>query len=129
MNLHGKRVLVVEDEAIVCMMIEDFLNDIGCRVVATAGTLEEALATSTAADLDVAILDVNLAGKLSYPVATVLTSRRIPFLFATGYGVAGLPADLKDVPILCKPFVLEQLEVTLRIALMKSAQAVAQKGP
>jgi len=117
MTLDGKRILVVEDEALVSMLIEDFLHDIGCDVVGTASTLEDALAKSSALDLDAAILDINLSGKLSYPVATILASRRIPFLFATGYGMAGLPVDLKDVPVLSKPFGLEQLEAILERAM------------
>ena len=121
MSLKGKRVLVVEDEAVVCMMIEDFFNDIGCQVVATASTLEEALGKSNTLEMDAAILDINLGGQLSYPVAAVLTARQIPFLFATGYGAAGLPPDLKYVPVLSQPFGIEQLEEALRRALAKPA--------
>jgi len=117
MNLTGKRVLVVEDEAIVRMMIEDFLAEIGCRVAATASTLEEALIASANLEMDAAILDINLYGKLSYPVAHLLASRHIPFLFATGYGAAGLPLDLKNLPVLSKPFGIEQIESMLKRVL------------
>ncbi len=121
MTLHGKRVLVVEDEALVSLLIEDFLQDMGCEVVGTAPTLEDALAKSSDLDMDAAILDINLRGQLSYPVAKILTSRHIPFLFATGYGVAGLPVDLKEVPVLSKPFGIEQLAAILQRALQKTA--------
>ena len=70
----GTRVLVVEDEAMVSMMLEDFLEDLGCVVVATASRLEEALKKAAELQIDVAVLDVNLAGKLSYPVAELLRS-------------------------------------------------------
>ena len=117
MSLLGARVLVVEDEAIVCMMIEDFLSDMGCKVAATASSLDEALTKSRTIEIDTAILDINLAGKLSYPVASVLLKRQVPFLFATGYGVAGVPSELQGVPVLAKPFSIGQLEVMLLRAL------------
>lgn len=116
MTLKGTRVLVVEDDALVCMMIEDFLGDLGCEVIATAARLEEAVEQASTLTLDVAVLDVNLAGKLSYPIAEILGARRIPFLFATGYGVAGLPKDLKGVPLLSKPFGIRQLHDALHLA-------------
>ena len=114
--LVGTRVLVVEDEALISMMLEDYLLEIGCRVVGTAGRLEEALEMARRVSMDVAVLDVNLAGKVSYPVAEVLRGRNIPFLFATGYGTAGLPVGLRGTPILSKPFLLDQLEKALSVA-------------
>jgi CheY-like chemotaxis protein len=120
MTARGKRVLVVEDEALVSMLIEDFLHDIGCEVVGTAATLEDALAKSSALDLDAAILDINLNGTLSYPVAQILASRHIPFLFATGYGLAGLPVDLEHVPVLSKPFGIDQFEALLERVMMET---------
>jgi CheY-like chemotaxis protein len=107
------RVLIVEDEAMVSMMLEDFLEDLGCVVVATASRLEDALLKAADLEIDVAVLDVNLAGKLSYPVAELLRSRAIPFLFATGYGIAGLPDRLSDVPVLSKPYLRDQLAAAL----------------
>ena len=112
----GTRVLVVEDEAMVSMMLEDFLEDLGCVVVATASRLEEALQKAAELQIDVAVLDVNLAGKLSYPVAELLRSRGIPFLFATGYGTAGLPERLRDAPVLSKPYLRDQLAAALDAA-------------
>jgi CheY-like chemotaxis protein len=112
----GTRVLVVEDEAMVSMMLEDFLEDLGCVVVATASRLEDALVKAAQLEVDVAVLDVNLAGKLSYPVAELLRSRGIPFLFATGYGTAGLPDRLSDAPVLSKPYLRAQLVAALEAA-------------
>ncbi len=112
--LTGKRVLLVEDEAIIMMMLEDFLAELGCQVIATASRLEEALEKARVVSADVAVLDVNLAGQVSYPVAEVLRTRAIPFLFATGYGTAGLPDELSGSFVLGKPFLLRQLATALQ---------------
>lgn len=114
--LMGTRVLVVEDEVLITMMLEDFLAEMGCEVVATAARLEDALAKARSVAVDVAVLDVNLAGKVSYPVAEILQGRDIPFLFATGYGTAGLPESLRKAPVLSKPFVIDQLAKALSAA-------------
>jgi CheY-like chemotaxis protein len=114
--LMGTRVMVVEDEAMVAMMLEDFLEELGCVVVATASRLDEAMVKAADLTMDVAVLDVNLAGRLSYPVAELLLTRKIPFLFATGYGVAGLPERLSEAPVLAKPFLMGQLAVALDAA-------------
>ena len=109
MALAGKRVLVVEDEGLVSMMIEGYLEELGCEVAGSAARLGEALAMARSLDIELAVLDVNLAGELSYPVADVLRERGVPFLFAIGYGAAGLPDALSGVPVLQKPFKQEQL--------------------
>ena len=103
-DLAGKRVLVVEDEMLVSMLLEDMLTDIGCEVVAVASRLEEAIAHARDAALDVAILDVNLNGEPSYAVADALAARKLPFVFATGYGKAGLASAYRHLPALQKPF-------------------------
>lgn len=105
----GKRVLVVEDQSFVSMLIERYLEDLGHEVVGTASRLEEALVLANTLALDLAVLDVNLNGKLSYPVAVALRARGVPFLFATGYGTAGLPEELRGAPVLAKPFAAKQL--------------------
>lgn len=117
MMLTGTRVLVVEDEAFVALLVEEYLAELGCTVVGTASRLEEALKMARTLLLDVAVLDVNLAGKLSYPVAEVLRARNIPFVFATGYGTVGLPDGLRHAPVLAKPFRQEQLGEVLRVAM------------
>src|ERR1700681_3198743 len=81
-----RRVLVVEDEVIVGMLLEDMLEDLGCEVAAISTHLEQALHLARTLDIDLAILDVNLRGTQSFPVADVLSVRSVPFLFATGYG-------------------------------------------
>ncbi len=102
-ELSGRRVLLVEDEALISMLGEDILSDAGCEVV-IAMRLAEALALAAAEDLHLAILDVNLGNEASYPVAEVLTRRQIPFIFATGYGAAGLREGFADRVILQKPY-------------------------
>src|SRR5450755_3793242 len=81
----GRRVLVVEDEMIVAWLLQDMLADLGCVVVGPAASINEALVMIDAEAFDVAVLDVNLNGKMSYPIADVLASRGVPFLFSTGY--------------------------------------------
>jgi CheY-like chemotaxis protein len=117
--MQGLRALVVEDEALVSMMVEEFLDELGYKVVATAASLDEAIAKAGSAGIDVAILDVNLAGEMSYPVAEILLSRGIPFIFATGYGIEGRPAGLEDAPLISKPFRLEQLGSALTMAFRR----------
>jgi CheY-like chemotaxis protein len=98
------RILVVEDEMLVAMNIEDMLLDLGHEVAGLASRLEPALSLAREGDFDLAMLDVNLAGQQSFPVADVLIGRGIPFLFATGYGIKGIAADYRDRPVLQKPF-------------------------
>jgi CheY-like chemotaxis protein len=112
-GLTGLRVLVVEDEALVSMLIEDFLEELGCEVVGVASRLEDAMEDARTLELDAAVLDVNLAGRLSYPVAQVLRARGVPVVFATGYGTEGLPVELQQAEVLSKPFRQEQLAEAL----------------
>lgn len=105
-SLTGLRVLVVEDEALVSMLLEDMLADHGCEVAATASQLRQAMdlvADGTLA-FDAAILDVNLGGEPIFPLAEKLAERGAPFIFATGYGAGGLPESWRDRPTLQKPF-------------------------
>lgn len=110
-NRGGKRprVLVVEDEAMVSMLIEDMLDDLGYEVAAVAARLEAAREAAETASFDLAIVDLNLAGRATYPVADRLAARRIPFAFVTGYGATGLQPEYSDVPVLQKPFRTEDL--------------------
>ena len=100
----GKRILVVEDEMIVAMLIEDILMDNGATVVGPAARVNKALDLLGTEAVDAALLDVNLAGENTVPVAEELRRRGIPFAFATGYGAAGLPDGFTGQPLLQKPF-------------------------
>jgi CheY-like chemotaxis protein len=100
------RILVVEDEALVAMLLEDMVADAGHELAFTAGTVPEALAyvNEHGGDFDYAVLDVNLGGQASYPIAEALAAAGKPFAFSTGYGAGGLPEVWRSRPILSKPF-------------------------
>ena len=108
------RVLLVEDEALIAMLMEDMLAEFGCEVVATAGRLEEAIAVAGREQFDLAFVDVNLGGVPVWPLADVLRARGIPFAFVTGYGAAGAVGAQAGEPVLQKPFQLQQLEAVLQ---------------
>jgi CheY-like chemotaxis protein len=103
------RVLVVEDEMTIAMMVEDMLIDLGHEVVDLAMRLPRALELAEVADFDFAVLDLNLDGHKSFPVAEILAKRRIPFVFATGYGRSGVEPPFLDYPVLTKPFTIDEL--------------------
>jgi CheY-like chemotaxis protein len=113
MKLAGTRIFVVEDEGMIAMLVKGMLESIGCEVVGVAGRLPDALTKIGTLIFDVALLDINLAGTLSYPVADQLLSRGTPFIFTSSYGKAALPSDMQDAPLLSKPFMTEQLEAAL----------------
>jgi DNA-binding response OmpR family regulator len=108
------RILVIEDEMLVAMNIEDMLLELGHEMAGLAGRLEHALALARDSTFDLAMLDVNLAGEPSFPVAQVLAERGIPFLFATGYGIKGISETYRDRPVLQKPFRATDLSDILR---------------
>jgi CheY-like chemotaxis protein len=103
------RVLIVEDEMTIAFLIEDMLIDLGHEVVAIAMRLPEALEAARRVEADLAILDVNLDGHRSFPVADILAERAIPYAFATGYGALGLEGAYRERPVLAKPFLREHL--------------------
>ena len=111
------QVLVVEDESMVAMLIEDMLVDLGHHVVATSANMSKAskLVSDCAADL--AILDINLNGEETYPLAASLMSRKIPFIFATGYGASGIKTRWSEVPVLQKPFQVRELAISIDRAI------------
>ena len=113
-NLTGLKVLVVEDEMLVSMLVEDMLSDLGCTVVGPAAELEEAMSLAQNAEIDLALLDVNLGGRPIFPVADTLKARGVPFAFASGYGEAGLSEDHRGAAVLQKPFREADLAKALR---------------
>ena len=107
--LAGRRVLIVEDEALVAMLVEDIMLDAGAEVAGPAATAAEALALLATALPDVAVVDVNLGGHTSEPVTRALAESGVPFLVATGYGAAGLAALPPGGSVIAKPFEAEAL--------------------
>ncbi len=122
-SLTGLRLLLVEDEAMVAMAIEAMLEDLGCVVVDVAGTVSRgvALAEDEGLALDGAVLDVNLGDGKVYPVAARLAARGLPFIFSTGYGLAGICPDFASTPTLAKPYGPRALEDMLK-AVLTSAE-------
>lgn len=112
----GVRVLVVEDEGFVALMVEDMLRDLGCEIVASVARLTEARGIAASAEIDLAVLDVNLHGQPSFPIAEILRGRGVPFIFSTGYGQSGLPLEFADRPLIAKPFSSTELRETIALA-------------
>jgi len=103
-RLTGKRVLLVEDEALLAMVLVDYLTEAGCVVVGPAYTIEKATAMINEATFDAALLDVNLSGRTSQDLALALTQKGVPFAFVTGYGREGLPTTFRQAMMVEKPF-------------------------
>ncbi|MDB5691439.1 MAG: response regulator [Alphaproteobacteria bacterium] len=117
MSLDGVRILLVEDEAIIAMTAEDMAGALGCRIVASAATLAEALAAAERGGFDVALLDINLNGVDSLPAAAWLKRQGLPFVFTTGYGSSGRDPAYDDVPLVTKPYRLADLGAAIAEAL------------
>ena len=116
----ARRILIVEDEPMIAMMVEDFLTELGWDVVGLAGSLDSALAMARDADFDAAVLDVNLNGQDSFAAADILGRRKIPFVFATGYGFEAIANRFGDVPVLTKPFHRDDLDRALCRAMAET---------
>jgi CheY-like chemotaxis protein len=117
-DFQGLRVIVIEDDSLICLLFEDMLLDLGCKVVGTACDFRRATELAQGDEsIDVAILDVNLGGQLVFPVADILSRRGIPFLFATGMGAGGLPADWRGHCSVAKPMTMASLADALGCAL------------
>jgi CheY-like chemotaxis protein len=122
--LSGLRALIVEDEALVAMLLEDLLAELGPQVVCVAGSVAQALALLAADDpgIDVALLDLNLRGEPVYAVADRLQALGVPFVFCSGYGAQGVEAAYSHVPTLNKPVDLEVMEQTIAAAVALAVQ-------
>jgi CheY-like chemotaxis protein len=119
----ARRVLLVEHDGLVAMLVEEMLDELGYTFAGNPGRVAEALAAVGAGDFDVAVLDVNLAGERVFPVADALINSGRPFAFATGYGAADIPDAYRGWPVAAKPFRLDDLDAALRAALTLSAGA------
>jgi DNA-binding NtrC family response regulator len=115
-----RRVVIIEDEGMVAMLLEDMLTELGHEVVAIVGKMDRAAQLISETSADVVVLDVNLNGEQTYPLASALASRGIPFVFSTGYGSAGLKKEWIGRPALQKPFRAQDLERAMRQAFGNS---------
>jgi DNA-binding response OmpR family regulator len=109
MSAKGLRLFVVEDEPMIRILVTDMLGELGHTIAAEAGHIDQALDLAQSAEFDLAILDVNLQGRLITPVAELIRARELPIIFATGYGAEGLPEQFRDLSALQKPFQMEAL--------------------
>jgi len=121
----SKSFFLVEDEPLIRMMISDMIEELGHRVAAEAGSFDKAMSLASNCAFDVAILDVNLDGANIAPVAEIIAARKIPFLFASGYGSHGIPEAFMDRPGLRKPFQIEELDRTVRSLLSGTDETIA----
>lgn len=117
------RVLVVEDEPLIGMDIEDAVKELGHEVVGPIAELGEAVDLAANTALECAILDINIRGGRSYPVADMLLKRGLPVLLLTGYGAQSLPQRLREVVRLAKPFTAEQLDKEIRNLCARAANS------
>ena len=125
--LAGKRVLVVEDETLVAMLLEDMIADLGGVLAGSASRVARALEiiNDGSTQIELAVLDVNLGGEEAFPIAAALAERGIPFAFSTGYGSAGLPEEWRSRPMLQKPFTHEQVKTVLVRAISEGQKRPA----
>jgi len=116
----GRSILIIEDEPLIAMMLEDFLESLGHVPAGTADNVEDALDCVVRGGFDLAILDVNLGARECWPVADALAARRIPFILATGGHINPAPADHAGAPTLPKPFTLDSVREALETAVSES---------
>lgn len=109
----AKSILIVEDEAMIGMMLEDYLDALGYRLHGLAASVDEACAMASKGGFDAALVDCNLQGEKSWPVADILAQQDIPFIFATGGMADDLPSTHADRPTLAKPFTIGAVERAL----------------
>lgn len=116
-ELAGRRILIVEDESLVAMLLETILEDMGCTPVGPASSIDEGLRLAASEQLDGALLDVNVAGRQIFPVAEALRERGVPFVFSTGYGEGGLPDEWRGQRTIQKPFTESAVQDALMAAI------------
>ena len=111
-----RSILIVEDEPLIAMMLEDFLDSLGHKVQNTCETVECALEEVEKGGFDLAILDVNLKGENVWPVATKLREKKVPFVIATGGHVDPPPAEFNDAPVIEKPYTVYRVTPAIEAA-------------
>jgi CheY-like chemotaxis protein len=116
----GLSIFLVEDEALIRMMIVEMLEELGHRVVAEAGSIVEADPLARNSEFDLAVFDINVAGFDISPIAELVAARGLPFIFVSGYGPAGRPVLFPDKPVLNKPFLIEDFADMIKTASQTS---------
>ncbi len=119
-------IFLVEDEALIRMMVSEMVEELGHRVIAEAGSVVEARSLAEIEEYDLAILDINLRGMNVRPVAEAIAARGLPLLFLSGYGPAGVPDGFKGMPVLHKPCTPEALRSTIDAVLSGDAAEKVQ---
>ena len=112
-----RSILIVEDEPLIAMMLEDFLEAMGHTIRGTCDTVSQALAEAERGGFDLAILDVNLKGESVWPVAAALRDRGTPFVLASGGHVEPPPVEFMDAPMIEKPFTIDRVSPIIEAAL------------
>jgi CheY-like chemotaxis protein len=120
MPLLSCSVFLVEDDALIRMMVAEMVGELGHTVCAEAGHLNEAIALARSALFDLAIMDVNLAGEIVTPAADIVASRGLPIIFATGYDASALPERFRDRPMLRKPFRMDDMVDAIKRAVRQT---------
>jgi DNA-binding response OmpR family regulator len=120
MTAGARRVLIVEDEMLVGILIEDMLGEMGYTVAGMATRVGTALPMVATLDFDLAILDVNLGEEMSFPIADAIAEKGLPYLFATGYGRQGITPRHAGQPVVAKPFSSGDLKLAIEAALAKA---------
>ena len=113
----GRTILIVEDEPLIAMMLEDFLESLGHSIAGTCDTVESALERVQKGGFDLAILDVNLKGENVWPVASQLRARSVPFVIATGGHVDPPPPEFNNAPVIEKPYTVDRVTPAINAAL------------
>ena len=115
----SRSILIVEDEPLISMMLEDFLESLGHKVAATCDSVSEALSAAERGGFDLAILDVNLKGENVWPVASRLKEQGVPFVIASGGHVDPPPAEFAQVPLIEKPYTVDRVTPAIDAALAR----------
>jgi CheY-like chemotaxis protein len=121
--MQGLSVFLVEDEALIRMMIVEMLEELGHRVVAEAGSIDMAEPLARTSTFDLGIFDINVGGPIITPIAEIVAARGLPFVFVSGYGSEGRPPSFRDRPVLRKPFLIEHFA-----EMINAAVAGARRG-
>jgi DNA-binding response OmpR family regulator len=110
---HGGRVLVCDDNLLIADVVAEFLRECGFIPIGPVGRLESAMQMARERALDGAILDINLNGRPCFPICAILSARRIPFMFLTGYPQASIPVEYRWAPLIAKPFEPNEMKEAL----------------